>query len=89
MTTYACFGPSMQVAHIRGLRATLVILFSKIDFCSLKVYIFHFITPQVNLIFDWVLNWPWALGFGHHGGTGVQVVRDTKCGVYRCPSFDS
>ena len=40
----------------------------------LKSDIFHFITPQVNLIFDWALNWPW--------GTGALVIRGTKCNVY-------
>ena len=48
----------------------------------LKIYIFHFNTPQVNLIFDWALNWPWALEFDHYWGTRAQVVKGTKCGVY-------
>ena len=47
------------------------------------IYIFYFNTPQVNLKSNWALNWPWALEFEHHWGTGVQVVRGTKCGVYR------
>ena len=55
-------------------------------FAHLKVYIFHFNIPQVNVIFDWTLNWPWALEFEHHWGTGVWVVRGIKCGVYRIPS---
>ena len=54
---YAYFGPCTQTAaHVRGPRATLVILFPKIDFCSFKSYIFHFNTPQVKLISDWALN---------------------------------
>ena len=54
---YACFGPYMQAAaHIRGKRATLVILFSKIDFCSFKSLYFYLNIPQVNLISDWALN---------------------------------
>ena len=72
------------LAHVRRPRATLVILFLKIDFLLiLKGYIFHFNTPQVNSIFDWALNWPWALKFEHHWGMGAQVVRSTKCGVYK------
>ena len=43
---------------------------------------FHFNTSQVNLVSNWALNWPWALDFEYHWGTGVQVVRGTKCGVY-------
>ena len=50
---YACFGPCTQAAaHIRGKRATLVILFSKIDFCSFKSLCFYLNIPQVNLISD-------------------------------------
>ena len=37
----------------------------------LKGYIFHFNTPQVNLISDWPLNWPWVVEFEHHWGTGT------------------
>ena len=83
MLAYACFGPRKQVAaHVRGLRATLVILFPKIDFCSFKRLYFHFNTPQVNLISNWALNWPWALKFEHHYRMGARVVNGTKCGVY-------
>ena len=79
---YACFGLRMQAtAHIRGPRATLVILFPKILFFSFKRLYFHFNTPQVNLISDWALNWPWALKFEHFWGTGAWVVRNTKCSV--------
>ena len=82
--TYACFCLRMQaIAHICGLRATLVILFPKIYFCSFKRLYFHFNTPQVNLISDWALNWPWALEFEHFWGTGDRVIRDTKCSVYK------
>ena len=46
--------------------------FLKIDFFShLKGYILHFNTPRVILISDWDLNWPWALEFKHHWGTGA------------------
>ena len=44
------------------------LFFQKYIFLHLKGYIFHFNTPQVNLISDWALNWPWALGFKHHWG---------------------
>ena len=50
----------------------------------LKGYIFHFYTPQVNLISDWALNWSWALEFDHHWGTDARVVRGITCGIYRC-----
>ena len=54
---YTYFGSCTQTAtHVCGPRAILVILFPKIDFCSFKSYIFHFNTPQVNLISDWALN---------------------------------
>ena len=53
------------LAHVHGPKATLVILFP-IFFSHLKGYVFHFNTPQVNLISDWALNWPWALEFEHH-----------------------
>ena len=43
---------------------------------------FHFNTPQVNLISDWTLNWPWALEFEHYWGMGAQVARGIKCDVY-------
>ena len=83
---YACFGPHTQAnAHVRRPRANLVILFPKIYFCSFKRLCFHFNTPQVNLISDWALNWPWALEFEHHWGMRARVVKGTKCGVYRCP----
>ena len=40
---YACFGSRTQaVAHVRRLRATFVILFPKIDFCSFKSLYFPF-----------------------------------------------
>ena len=31
---------------------------------------------------DRALNQPWALEFYHHWGTGAQVIRGIKCGVY-------
>ena len=46
-------------------------------------YIFHFNTLHVNIISVWPLNWPWALEFEHHWGTGARVVRGAKCSVYR------
>ena len=56
---YTCFSLRTQaMTHVHRLRATLVILFPKIDFCSFKRLYFPFNTPQVNLISDWVLNWP-------------------------------
>ena len=55
---------------------------NRIFFLHSKCYIFHFNTPQVNLIFDWALNWPWALAFEHHWGMRAQVVRSKKCSVY-------
>ena len=77
---YACFGPCTQVAtHVCGPRAFLVILFPKIDFCAFKNDIFHFNTPQVNLIFDWALKWPstfrvWAsLGNGGLSRKGYKM----------------
>ena len=40
---YACFGPRTQaITHVRGSRATLVILFPKIDFCVFKKLYFPF-----------------------------------------------
>ena len=57
--------------------------FQKQIFAHLKCYIFHFNTPQVNLIYDWALNWPWALEFEHHWGTGNRVIRSTKCDIYK------
>ena len=56
--------------------------FKKQIFTHSKGYIFHFNTPQVNLISDWALNWPWALEFEHHREIGARVVNGTKCGVY-------
>ena len=68
VAAYACIGSRTQVAtYVRKLKATLVILFPKIKFLLiLKDYIFHFNTPQVNLISDWALNWFWALEFEHY-----------------------
>ena len=86
---YACFGSRMQAAtHVHGPRATLVFYFQKYIFVHLKSDIFHFNTLQVNFVSDWALNWHWALEFDQHWGTGARVVRGTKYGVYRCPSFD-
>ena len=73
---YTCFGSRTWPEGLFGN------LFPKIDFYSFKSYIFHFNTPQVNLISDWTLNWPWALEFKYYWGTGARVVRGTKCGVY-------
>ena len=77
------------LARIRSLRLTYAsrwtlqsFYFQKLIFAHLKGYIFHFNTPQVNLIFDQALNWPWALEFEHHQGTRALVVRGTKYGVY-------
>ena len=71
------------LAHVQGPRVTLVFCFQKDIFAHLKKnYIFHFNTPQVNLISDWALNWPWALEFEHYWGMGAQVARGIKCDVY-------
>ena len=56
--------------------------FQKQIFMHLKSYIFHFNTPQFNLIFDWALNWSWSLEFEHLQGMGVRVIKGTKCNVY-------
>ena len=79
-------GLHMQAAtHVWRPRATLVILFPKIDFFAhLKGSIFHFYTYQVNLISDWAPNWTWALEFKHHWGMETRVVRGKKCSVYIC-----
>jgi len=45
---------------------------------------FYFNTSQVNLTFDWTLNQPWALEFGHHWGMRARVVRGTNYSVYKC-----
>ena len=71
-------------AHVCGPRATSVFYFSKYIFSYLKGYIFYFNTPYVNLIFNWALNRPWTLKFGHLWGMGARVVRGTKCSVYSC-----
>ena len=63
--------------------------FQKQIFAYLKGYIFYFYTPQVNLISNQALNWPWALEFKHYWGMRARVVRGTKCSVYRCPFFES
>ena len=87
---YTCFSLRTQaMTHVHRLRATLVILFPKIDFCSFKRLYYPFNTPLVNLISDWALNWPWVLEFEHHQGTRTWVIRGTKYGVYKCPSFNS
>ena len=66
---YACFGPRTQAtAHVRKSRAILVFYFQKQIFANLKGYIFHFNTPQVNLISNWAINCYWALEFEHHQG---------------------
>ena len=83
LAAYACFGPCMQAAtQVHGLRATLVFYFQKQIIAHLKSYIFHFNTPQVNLISDWALNQLWALEFEHHWRTGARVVKGTKYSVY-------
>ena len=67
MPAYTCFSLHTQAAtHICRPRATLVILFPKIDFYSFRKLYFHFNTSQVNLISNWALNWPWVLEFEHH-----------------------
>ena len=43
LASYACFGSHMQaVTHVRKPRATLVILFPKLDFCLFKRLYFPF-----------------------------------------------
>ena len=59
--------------------------FQKNSFAYLKGYIFHFNTPQVNLISSWALNWPLALEFEHYWETGARIVRGNKFGVYSWP----
>ena len=48
--------------------------FQKMIFAYLKGYIFYFNIPQINLISDWAVNWPWALEFEHHQGMGARVI---------------
>ena len=81
---YACFGPAYTSRNPRmQVEGHFDHFISKNKFFAhLKGYIFHFSTPQVNLIFDWALNWSWALKFEYHWGTGAWVVRVTKYGVY-------
>ena len=52
LATYAGLCLRMPaLAHIWA-EGHLGLLFPKIDFCSFKSYIFHFNTPQINLISD-------------------------------------
>ena len=63
-------------------RVSLAFLFQKqvIQFIK-KLYFFE--TPLASQFqSDKVLNQYQALEFQHHQGTGSQVVRGTKCGVY-------
>ena len=53
----SCLHPHALALVLRP-RVTLVNLFPKIDFFSLKGFVFYFNTPQVNLISNWALNWP-------------------------------
>ena len=92
MLAYACFGPtyeshdlSMQVEGHFG----HFISKNRFFFSHLKGYIFHFNTPQVNMISNWALNWPCTLELGHYWGMGARIVKGTKCVVYIFPSFDS
>ena len=77
------------VPSYAGLGFLLAFIFQNYIFSSLKSYIFHFNISQVNLQSDWALDQPWVLEIQHHWGIGAKVVRGTKCGVYRCHSFDS
>ena len=86
--TYACFGPRMQaVAHVRGLRATLVILFPKIDFCSFKRLYLPF--PHSLSQFDiWLGS---KLALGHRVctslGNGGPIRKGYKMQCQQMPIF--
>ena len=82
--TYVGHGPCAQAEGYFG----HFISKNRFFFSHLKGYIFHFNTPQVNMISNWALNWSWASKFEHHWGMGARVIRGKKYGVYRCPTFD-
>ena len=71
------------LAYVRRPRATLAILFSKIDFFLFKRLYFY--SSQFNILLGLKLALlPLDLEFKHHWGMGARVIRSTKCGVYRC-----
>ena len=64
---YTGHDPRMQVKSHFG----HFISKNRFFFSHLKGYILHFDTPQVNLISDSALNWPWDLEFEYHWGMGA------------------
>ena len=86
LTHHGCACRLIPVCACRGLPWPY---FYKKIYLLIKIYIFHFNISQVNLTSDWALKQPWILEFQHQWGRGAWVVRGTKCGVYRCLSFDS
>ena len=74
------------LAYVARPRATLAILFSKIDFFLFKRLYFY--SSQFNILLGFKLALlPLDLEFKHHWGTGARVIRSTKCGVYTITLF--
>ena len=70
------------------MRVSFGLIFQRLIYLLIKIYIFHFNTSQVNLTSD-TLNQALGLIIQYHLGMGARVVRGTKCSIYKCPFFDS
>ena len=71
------------------LRVFFGLYFPKIDFLPIKKLYFPFLYLSSQFVI-WLGHKP-TLGLkisGSLGNRGARVKRGTKCGVYRCPSFD-
>ena len=76
-----CTCVTHALAYVCRPRATLAILFSKIDFFLFKRLYFY--SSQFNSLLGFKLALlPLDLEFEHHWGMGARVIRGIKCGVY-------
>ena len=71
------------------MRVSFGLIFQKLIYLLIKIYISHFNTSQVHLNF-WMGPKP-TLGFRiqRHWGMGARVVRGTKCNVYTSLCVDT
>ena len=65
------------------LRVSCGLSFQKISYSSKNKLYFPRTLSSSQFSSDLALNQLWALEYYHHWGTGAQVIKDTKCGVYK------
>jgi len=90
--THTCLHGLSVHTHMRvcvhTLRVSSSLYFLKKFYYSKNKLIVSINISLSQFSLDWALNQPWTFEYYYQWGRRARVVRGTKWGIYKCPSFD-